>query len=236
MIEDIEKYKAGYAIGIRYRKTFMIADNLGAITDEILQSKKSKFGCNVFPYIQHLTKEEDSLYDLETDNRLNIGVSNIVLDIKDPKKLSLEDGIEGYKTTIIDNIMPSFSIGYIQRIGYIKRYIVKDKEIISNFVKSTVGKGFSDVNDVNLQFSKRIPIGLSIAKQGIENYHNVIINIIKKNNLDEIFVSVDFQLYYSPMIQTSKQIEFDSFIQTAENYIKGTVLNYLNNSYGDFNE
>lgn len=193
MIEDIEKYKAGYAIGIRYRKTFMIADNLGAITDEILQSKKSKFGCNVFPYIQHLTKEEDSLYDLETDNRLNIGVSNIVLDIKDPKRLSLEDGIEGYKTTIIDNIMPSFSIGYIQRIGYIKRYIVKDKEIISNFVKSTVGKGFSDVNDVNLQFSKRIPIGLSIAKQGVENYHNVIINIIKKNNLDEIFVSVDFQ-------------------------------------------
>lgn len=236
MITELDSCKVGYVIGIRYRKTFTIADNLGAIVDNILQSKQSHFKATTFPYIQHTDRDEDVLFDFENNipqNKLTINTSNIVLDVQNLNKISYKDGIDAFKETILKYIMQEYSIGYINRIGFINRYILKDKEIIGKFVNGTVGRGFTDVNDINLQFSKRIPLTESLVKQGIDDYHNVIVNIIKKNNRDELFLSVDYQLYYSPMLEKVSQVDFDKFLKNANEYINNSILGFLNNVYGE---
>lgn len=142
MITELDSYKVGFVIGIRYRKTFTIADNLGAIVDNILQSKQSKFKAKTFPYIQHTDREEDVLFDCENNipqNKLTINTSNIVLDVQNLNKISYKEGIDAFKDTVLKYIMHEYSIGHINRIGFINRYILKDKEIIEKFVNGTVG-------------------------------------------------------------------------------------------------
>lgn len=235
MITELESCKVGYVIGVRYRKTFTVADNLGAIVDNILQSKQSKFKARIFPYIQHTDRDEDVLFDFENNipqNKLTINTSNIVLDVQNMDKISFKDGIEAFRDTIFKYIMHEYSIGYINRIGFINRYIIKDKDIIDKFIKGTVGRGINDVNDINLQFSKRLPLTESLVKQGVDDYHNVIVNIIKKNAKEELFLSVDYQLYYSPMLEKASQIDFDRFLKNANDYIQKHLLGFLNNTYG----
>lgn len=235
MITELESSKVGYVVGVRYRKTFTVADNLGAIVDNILQSKQSKFKARVFPYIQHIDRDEDVLFDFENNipqNKLTINTSNIILDVQNMNKISFKDGVEAFKDTILKYIMHEYSIGYINRIGFINRYILKDKDIIDKFIKGTVGRGINDVNDINLQFSKRLQLTESLVKQGVDDYHNVIVNIIKKNAKDELFLSVDYQLYYSPMLEKVSQIDFDKFLKNANDFIQNHLLGFLNNTYG----
>lgn len=235
MIDDLEKCKIGYVFGVRYKRTFTVADNLGAITDEILQSKSSKFKATLFPYIQHNSRDEDVLFDLVSDlpqNRLTINTSNIILDVQNMEKIPFVNGKTAFEETILKNIMKQYGIGLINRIGFINRYIITDNEIINRFMNGTVGNGIDDINDINLQFSKRLNDTESIIKEGINNYKNVIVNIIKKNERQELFVSVDYQLYYSPMLEKASMIEFSKFIQDAEKYINNKILVYLNNTYG----
>lgn len=236
MITNLESYIVGYVIGIRYRETFTIADNLGAIIDDILQSKNSKFKANIFPYIQHTDRDEDVLFDLANNlpkDKLTINTSNIVLDVQDLNKIPLNKGITAFKDTIIKYIMHEYTIGHINRLGFIKRYVLEDKEIINKFVSGTVGRGFAEVNDINLQFSKRIPIDESLIKENINDYRNVIINIIKKNGINKLYLSVDYQHYYSPMLEKTSQIEFDKFLDNANQYIDKHLPDFLNNTYGE---
>lgn len=237
MITELESSKVGYVVGIRYRKTFTIADNLGAIIDNILQSKNSKFKAKVFPYIQHTNREEDVLWSFDNkngaQNKLTINTSNFVLDIQNLETLPFKDGVDAFNNTILKTIMRDYSIGHIDRLGFVNRYILKDKDIIEKFVSGTVGRGFSEVNDINLQFSKRIPIITSLVKENVNDYDNVIVNIIKKNNIDELFLSIDYQHYYSPMLEKASQIEYNSFIDNAEKYINNHIIGFLNNTYGD---
>lgn len=240
MIKSLDDYLVGFVIGTRYRKTFSIADNLGSITDEILQSKQSDFKCSLFPCIQHSSRDEDILFDLDNnknpDNRLTVNTSNIVLDVQNIEKISYDFGIKAYNKTFLKNIMVEYNIRNINRIGFIKRYMINDSEMISRFMKGTVGNAFDQVNDINLQFSKRLPLMESLAKQDQNHYQNVIINIIKKNGIDELFVAVDFQLYFSPTLTSVVQIEYEKFIKSATDYINTNILDFLNKTYGGENE
>lgn len=238
MITSLEKCKIGYVFGVRYKRTFMIADNLGAITDDILQSKKSKLKASLFPYIQHNDRDEDVLFDFlngQPQNRLTINTSNIILDVQNLERIPYETGVTAFRETILKNVMQDYKIGSINRIGFINRYIISDSEIIKKFIDGTVGRGVEDVNDINLQFSKRLEVTESIVKQDVNDYQNVIVNIIKKNGRDELFVSVDFQHYYSPMIERATMINFDKFLKDAELYTNNQILAFLNNTYGESN-
>ncbi len=62
MIDSLDDFIVGFAIGIRYRANFSIEDQLGKIADKILYSRKSFFNPIIFPlflskYLQFLSKE-----------------------------------------------------------------------------------------------------------------------------------------------------------------------------------
>lgn len=48
-----------------------------------------------------------------------------------------------------------------------------------------------------------------------------------------MFLSVDYQLYYSPMLEKASQVDFDKFLKDANDYINNHILSFLNDTYGD---
>ena len=63
-----------------------------------------------------------------------------------------------FNTEVINGIMRIFKIKEIVRLGYVKRYVFKIEQLAKRFVDKTIGKTLGGINDINLSFSKRLPV------------------------------------------------------------------------------
>lgn len=137
-----------------------------------------------------------------------------------------------FKEQIIDQILKEFKITQINRIGHIRKYLFTEKDFSKLFLKKTLGDYFPDINDISLRFSKKLPKQMSLIKDGVNDYINVIYQIVKKADRNELFISTDYQLYYLPYLERASQIEYEQFINGLEGYNKGEYLNWINDYYG----
>lgn len=233
MKNSLGSYQTGYVIGIRYRANFSISDLFGSIIDEILYTKKTPFNEEIFPLLQHTKADEKVLINPDNNNRLTINTSNIVLDINDISSLSEEKAIDAYQKLIINGIMRKYSITQINRIGYIKRYLITEEDLAKSFIYSTIGNKLDGVNDINLQFSKRIVLPEALVKKDVYDFNNVIYNIIKKTDKQELFVSVDFQRLYEPFLEGCSLINLPQFIEQVKTYNNNNVVEWLDSNYGE---
>jgi len=202
MIERLEDYLIGFALGIRFRANFSIEDQLGKIIDKILYSENSFFNPHVFPRVRNLVGKK-ILFNEITQDKLHLDNSNIILEINfiDDSSFGISDMdniLKQFNEQIIKGIMKDFTIKEISRIGYIKRYLFNLNSLAKSFVDKTIGMTLEGVNDINLSFSKKIPMAEALIKKDINDFENVIFNIVKKADLSEIFMSIDFQQYYDP--------------------------------------
>ena len=78
MIENLDEFIIGIAIGIRFRAKFTIEDQLGKIVDTVLYSKNSFFTPQIFPQVQNLIGKK-ILFNEKTQDKLHIDNSNIIL-------------------------------------------------------------------------------------------------------------------------------------------------------------
>lgn len=232
-IENINKYLGGIVIGIRYRANFSIEDSLGEIVDKILYSKKSYFNPSKFPLVQNKGNEK-ILYNNQTGDKLTINNSNIILDIVFGDNFSKEtysEILDKFYSEIIDGIMKTYKIREINRLGFIHRYVFQDKDLAKNFIDKTIGKTLEGVNDINLTFSKRFPVSKSLVKKDIYDYRNVIFNIIKKADDDKLILSVDYQKYFDPFLNSSSELKFDSYVKGMKDFNSKSYVNWLNQNY-----
>ena len=195
MIQNLDKYLSGIALGVRFRANFSIEDQLGQIIDKILYSKDSFFNPSVFPYASSDIGRR-ILSNEETNDRLRIDNSNIILEIQLGEAFKIDDLpdiLKHFENDIIKGIMKLFAIKEIVRVGYVRRYTFPMKDLAISFVNKTIGRTLEGVNDINLRFSKKMPVIEALTKKDINDYNNAIFNIIKKADLDEIFMSIDFQ-------------------------------------------
>lgn len=235
MIENLRDYLIGFATGIRFRANFSIEDQFGKIADTILYANKSFFNSQIFPKAT-TSAEKKVLFNEQTDDRLLIDNSNIILDINfgdeyNFSKEELDTILNNFNTQIIEGVMREFSIKEIARIGYIRRYLFPIKELANSFVNQTVGSTLGGVNDINLKFSKRLPCLNAIAKKEVNDYDNVIFTIIKKANLEEIFMAIDYQSFFDPFLPGSGHIKFSPFISKAVEFNSNDFQKWLNENY-----
>jgi len=120
-------------------------------------------------------------------------------------------------------------------LGYVNRYIIKEEDFAKKFVYKTIGRTLTGVNDINLQFSKRIAIDEAMVKKDVFDYHNVIFNIIKRADKNELFLSIDFQRIFEPYLERATMIEVDKYLDSMKNYNKNAVTEWLKNNYGGNN-
>ena len=233
MIKNIEDHLVGIAIGIRYRANFSIEDQLGKIVDQILYNKGSIFDSTIFPLVQNNVADK-TLFNDKTGDSLLINNSNIILEINLGKSFEKEDYrkiIEGYYKEIIEGVLKPYKITEINRAGIIKRYIFKIEDLAKSFLNKTIGSTIEGVNDINLKFSKKFPVPESLTKKDIYDYHNVIFNIIKKADRDEIFMAIDYQKYFEPFLSSASQLEFLDFSKNVDLFNSNNYLDWINKNY-----
>lgn len=236
MINKLDDYLIGLAIGIRFRANFSIEDQLGRILDVILYSRDSFFNPKVFPKVGSAAVGQKVMFNEKTDDQLRIDNSNFILEVQfihddGFKKSDYDSIIKNFNEQVIHGVMEKFKIQQIVRIGIINRYLFPLKDLAQNFVDKTIGKTLEGVNDINLRFSKKMPVPEALVKRDVNDWSNAIFNIIKKADAEEIFMSIDYQLYYSPPLEIAKQVNFLPFTNAAKSFNENRYLPWLNTNY-----
>src|SRR6266511_5611097 len=145
--------------------------------------KGSFFNPNFFPAVLGKTSEK-ILYNEQTQNKLVINNSNIILEVnltEDGKQSQVEQLCDHFDEQIITGIMRDYKITQINRVGYINRYLFDESSLAHSFLDKTIGKTLQGINDINLQFSRKYPVLESLAKKDANDYNNAIFNIINKS-------------------------------------------------------
>jgi len=238
MIDNLGEYRIGIAIGIRYRANFSLEDQLGNIVDQILYEKDSFFGPSVFPSVVNKVNEKILINDNSKDH-LVINNSNIILEVNYGETFQRSDLnaiLKGFNKGIIEGVMKKYKVTEVNRVGIIFRYLFKMETLADTFINKTIGATLEGINDISLRFSKKIPVPEALVKKGVNDYHNVIFNVIKRADEQELFMSVDYQKYYDPFLTSVSQIEFEQLVKRAESFNSGNYLDWLNKNYGALNE
>ncbi len=233
MINDLDKHLIGIAFGIRFRANFSIEDQLGSIVDQILYSKHAFFNETVFSYTENHVNQKVLVNDKSGD-KMTINNSNIILEVNfggQFESSDLDKIAKEFESEIIDGILKRYKITQFVRAGYIKRYLFDIETLAKNFLKNTIGSTIDGINDIDLRFSKKFPVPDSLVKKELYDYENVIFNIIKRSDKDEIFMSLDYQKYFKPHLESTSGIGFTQFITKANQFNKSNYLNWLNNNY-----
>lgn len=235
IINNLSEYLIGFAAGIRFRANFSIEDQLGKILDTILYSQNSYFNPEIFPKVGRNVGER-IMYNPTTNDQLRIDNSNFILEIQfgdeeGLKKIKYKEILENFNDQIIQGVMSKFKIQQIVRVGLVNRYLFPLNDLAQSFVDKTIGETLEGVNDINLSFSKKMPVPEALAKRDVNDWSNAIFNIIKKADVDEIFMSVDYQLCYSPSLEKANHIKFSPFMDSAQSFIENRYLPWLNTNY-----
>lgn len=233
MINNLDPYINGIAIGVRFRANFAIEDQLGQIVDKILYSRDSYFSPEVFPMVRNGIGSK-TLINEATSDKLIIDNSNIILELQLGDKFhatNLNNVHQKFEEQIIKGVMKTFSIKEIMRLGYITRYLFPIEDLAKTFVDKTVGETLEGVNDINLSFSKKLPVNKALVHAEVNDYNNAIFNIIKKADRSEIFMSVDYQTYFDPFLPGAAEIKFDPFVKSAQSFNSQKYLPWLNSNY-----
>jgi hypothetical protein len=233
MIENLDEFLIGIVLGVRFRANFSIEDQLGRILDDILYKKGSSFGPKIFPNAMPGIGGRQ-LLNHETGDTLTIDNSNFILELNVSPSISIQEMpgfIAAYDEEIVRGIMKSYHIREIARLGYVRRYLFTVADLSHRFVNKTIGSSLEGVNDINLSFSKKIPTDAAISQRDVDDYHNVIFNVIKRSDKDEMFMSIDYQKVFVPFLPSVNEIQFTPFIQGADRFNQEKYLPWLNTNY-----
>jgi hypothetical protein len=234
MINNLHEHTVGIAIGVRFRANFSLEDQLGEIVDKILYSKDAYFGPNVFPVVVN-NRNEKVLINEDTSDKLLINNSNIILEanlLDSFKGETIETILSKFNSQIIDGILKNYRVTEINRIGIIHRYLFKMEDLAKTFVNKTIGSTIEGINDINVRFTKKIPLPEAMIKKDVNDYLNVIFNVIKRADQNELFVSVDYQKLFDPFLTSSSQIDFEDFTDLALSFNSKSFLGWFNENYG----
>lgn len=234
-MDNINDYFIGLAVGVRFRANFSIEDQMGSIVDNILYSKNSYFNPSKFPTVKNLIGRKIIFNEL-TQSKIHIDNSNLIIDINFSDetgyiKEDVPELIRKFDEQIIKNILLGYKIKEIVRIGFVKRYLYPIEDLATTFVDKTIGNTLGGINDINLSFSKKFTTPEGQVKQDVHDYDNAIFNVIKKADLNEIFMAIDYQRYFLPFLDNAGVIKLKEFIDRAEAFNSGNYLEWLNKNY-----
>jgi hypothetical protein len=232
---DLKQYLTGIAIGIKFRPNYSIEDNLGEIIDELLYRQESLFNYVIFPNTSFGFGEK-ILHNSQTNDKLTINKSNIILEINFSDKIPKEKSdslINEYFKTVTEKIYKIVNIHEVYLIGIVYKYLINDsanfKNIYSNFKEIT----FGEVEPINFTFTRKVILPESKIKKDKNDYENIIHTILTfPNNENEILLQVDYQKIFYPKLASIVDIKYDDFISKVKYYNNDTFTQWLEKNNG----
>lgn len=217
-------------IGINYDPNFSIIQNSGSIIDELLYSNKSN---QALKYFDGVYKDVNEVIFNKKDSKsyMRMNPNDTVIEIYDINQKQLESIFNFIKTDIVYGQLQDNRLKRIKRIGCILRYEIPNRKLSENYIDKTVSDGIENIADANVRFSIKLLTDQAKTSKKVNHYDNVIYNVIKKINDDKLYVTIDYQMYFQPLLAEPKQIKYDDFIERALKYNKNKVNKWLLNNY-----
>jgi len=202
-----------YTIGIRYRRSFRVADISGDILDEILYGEGSVLK-------DRFESSSESLREKSLENSKNEYVRITTTDIIFSLKVTSLDGDPMSEIRLIlpfvENIFKKFQIQNIYRVGVIFQTLEKRTKTIEEIVKKYTNQSIDMIDTGILRFSKKIKDPMVKVKKVLD-YKNVIYEIAcDEKNIEE---SLDFQKFFNPLKEDIRDAKLAGVLEEAYQYL-----------------
>jgi hypothetical protein len=232
-MSDLKNKIIGISLGIRFVRTFRISDISGDIIDNILHCDKSPFDINYFPKIKENSSREKFLFNDEAKDYIRINTDDLILSISinnnfDKKINFIKNSVLPYYK---DVLFKKYKIENIKRIGIIFHHKLDEVEKLNGLVKNLTSGKVSEVNNINLSFSKKLSTTEGLTQKGVNNFKNTIYTLEQQEK--DIFFNFDYQCYYEPALQDLRDTDIDNIIDNSFKYLEDNVYNNWLNSYGE---
>lgn len=194
-----------FAFGIRFCKGFHVEDQLGAIVDEILYSKDSKFNETLFPELQRANGAR-RLINNNQNCCLTISSTDIIFEyqVKYDFKKEFEEFLTEFEYRILKKIFNSYKINNILRFGFIIGAELCDKDELLKSISQTIHTHYGETpNDsISLRFNIVQKKPLKIGKEITQDFDNTIITYDKEKTDSNLIFAVDYQKFFNPSLDT----------------------------------
>lgn len=215
------------SLGIRYRRSFRIPEIAGSVIDFVVNSQspfKSKFFTRTDSLIDNLENKGRVLLAEDDKTTFSIDVDNIILNLATD---DFENEIKRLKEEIvpfIKKIFKEFEIRNVERIGIVFQFTEENGGVIEQFVKKITGGTFSEVDRFGMRFTKRDKDLTALVKRDLLDFVNYIVSVSRNDK--ETSVKFDYQFYYSPEIANIEDVDFNNFIDIAQEKLDSKFLNW----------
>ena len=194
-----------FAFGIRFCKGFHVEDQLGAIVDEILYSRDSKFNEKLFPELQRangirrLTNNNQNCY-------FTISPTDVIFEyqvIYDFKK-EFEEFLIEFENRILKKVFNTYKINNIIRYGFIIGAELSEEDKLLKSVSQVIHTNYEGVpNDsISLRFNIIQKNPLKIGKEVTQDFDNTIITYDKEKKDSKLIFAVDYQKFFNPSLDS----------------------------------
>lgn len=205
-----------FALGIRFVKGFHVEDQLGAIVDDILYSEGSNFNETLFPELQR-SNGSRRLINKNKECQLTISPTDFIFEyrIQENFKNELDLYLSEFNNRIIGQIFKSYKIKNIIRIGFVIGATLSQNDELLDAVSSAVKKHYDLLsnNSLSLRFNVIHKTPLKIGKEITQDSDNTIITYDKSQDGENFTFSVDYQKFYSPVLEfmSDSPVSFTDF-------------------------
>lgn len=215
-----------FAFGIRFCKGFHVEDNLGAIVDEILYSRDSKFNENLFPELQRANGVR-RLINNKQNCYLTISPTDIIFEyqVKYDFKKEFEEFLIEFENRILKKVFNTYKINNILRFGFIVGAELSEEDELLKSISQVIHTNYEGVpNDsISLRFNIIQKKPLKIGKEVTQDFDNTIITYDKAGKDSKLIFAVDYQKFFNPSLDSidDAPINYVSFCKKCyESYLK----------------
>lgn len=228
-------------IGIRYQRLWRILDIGGSVVDTILKNKNSPFILDT-DYFTKVGEEEKgmALMNPNTNCILRINIDDLiykhVFDNSAGKgaKKSLNWFFNSIKKFLIPKIILDFKIQQIRRVGIVYNYYIDSKHISKEYISRVTENNSGEITKFNLDFHKKFPAEIALAKKEINDYKNIIYSIKHKETGDDkekedkkYEISLDYQYYFEPYTDHLEGWNIGKFLDSSQAYLNNKFYPWL---------
>jgi hypothetical protein len=214
--------------GIRFKRSFRIADKSGEIIDDVLTSKQSPFSSKTFPQIQ-TSKLEKVIFNDQTGDYLRINTDDLILAFNVDH--NFENKFEWLKLNVAkyfqEQLFRKFNIQNIRRIGIVFAHELPKSNKLRDSIPALTNNLVDIPNETSLSFSKKTPVSEALMKKNVNDYKNSI--YILQETDDSFKANFDFQHYYEPIIEDLRDCRLDEVFDSAKNGLEMSFHPWLKN-------
>lgn len=213
--------------GIRFKRSFRIADKSGEIIDDILTSLQSPFSSTTFPQIQ-TSKLEKVIFNEQTGDYLRINTDDLILTFH--VNHDFENKFEWLKLNVAkkyfqEQLFRKFNIQNIRRIGIVFAHELAKSNKLRDSIPALTNHLVDAPNETSLSFSKKTPASEALVRKNVNDYKNSI--YILQETDDAFKANFDFQHYYEPIIEDLRDCHLDQIFDSAKNGLEKSFHPWL---------